>query len=121
MNRHARRSDMRMFRRSDLLTHCIEADVPLDDHPLLKNALENWRGGRGTRKLICVACKRAFDDENARAGAFLFAQPVNIDGLVSTSVFCEQCWQTLSISEVDSISTRVLRQLSPGGRFIDAR
>jgi hypothetical protein len=45
--------------------------------------------------------------------------PVNVDGLVSTSVFCACCWETLSIAEIDRISTRVLRQLLPNGRFLD--
>jgi len=112
---------MRTFRRSDLLTHCVAADdiVALEDHPLLKNALKNWRAGRGSRKLICVGCKLLFADDDARAGAYLFAMPVNVDGLVSTSVFCACCWETLSIAEIDRISTRVLRQLLPNGRFLD--
>jgi hypothetical protein len=40
-NRHTRRSDMRLFRRSDLLTHLIAADPTLEAHPLLMRALAN--------------------------------------------------------------------------------
>ena len=122
MNRHQRRTDMRLFRRSDLLTHMVAADdVALENHPLLMNALDNWRAGRGSRKLTCIGCKLLFADDDAGAGAYLFAMPVNVDGLVSTSVCCARCWQTLSASEVDAISTRVLRQLAPGGgHFLDA-
>ena len=31
MNRHSRRSSVRSIRHSDLITHLIAADVPLDD------------------------------------------------------------------------------------------
>jgi hypothetical protein len=120
VNRHARRTDMRMFRRSDLLTHCVAADTSLETHPLLKNALENWRAGRGSRKLICVSCKQPFDDDGARAGGYLFAMPVNVDGLVSTSVFCDRCWRELPPDDIEREAARVLRQLLPHGRFLDA-
>ncbi len=120
MNRHARRTDMRLFRRSDLLTHCVAADdAVLDNHPLLMNALENWRAGRGSRKLTCIGCKLLFADDDARAGGYLFAMPVNVDGLVSTSAFCISCWGTLSSDQLDAICTRVLRQLLPGGAFLE--
>lgn len=120
MNRHQRRTDMRLFRRDHILTHLIAADdvaVALEDHPLLKNALANWHAGRVPRKLFCPACKASFADIEAQVGAFLFAIPVNIDALVATSAFCAQCWQTLSISDIERISTRVLQPLAPGGRF----
>jgi hypothetical protein len=120
MNRQARRSDMRIFRHSDLLTHMVAADEALEDHPLLKNAMDSWQAGRVSRKLFCPACKASFVDDAAKVGAFLFAMPVNIDGLVATSAFCMSCVETLSATEVDAICTRVLRKLAPGGHFIDA-
>jgi hypothetical protein len=122
VNRHTRRADMRTFRRSDLLTHCVAADdVALENHPLLKNALENWRAGRGSRKLTCIGCKLLFGDDDARAGGYLFAMPVNVDGLVSTSVFCDRCWHELSPADIEREATRVLRQLLPGGKWLDPR
>ena len=120
MNRHTRRTDLRIFRRSDLLTHMVAADdAALEDHPLLMNALDNWRAGRGSRKLTCVSCKLLFADDEARAGGYLFAMPVNVDGLVSTSVFCDRCWRELQPDDIEREAARVLRQLLPGGRFID--
>ena len=123
MNRHARRSDMRLFRRSDLLTHMIAAEdvAALDGHPLIKNALANWQAGRITRHAICVACKASLADLDVKVGAYLFALPVNVDGLVSTSAFCATCWETLSASEIDVVSTKLLRQLLPAGKFLDPR
>jgi hypothetical protein len=50
---------------------------------------------------------------------YLFALPYNVDGLVATSGFCTECWQTLPISEVERISTRVLQKNAPKGHFID--
>lgn len=121
MNRHARRSDMRLFRRSDLLTHMIAAsDVDaIEGHRLLNNALANWQAGRISRHAVCIGCKTSLADLDAKVGAYLFALPVNVSDLVSTSALCASCWQTLPPSEVDRISTRVLRQLSPNGRFLD--
>ncbi len=121
MNRHARRTDMRMFRRSDLLTHCVAADTSLDGHPLLRKATLHWHSNIEVRKPVCIACKLSFLDNDARVGGYLFAMPVNVGDLVSTSVFCTCCWETLSASEVDAISTRVLRQLLPAGKFLDPR
>ena len=120
MNRHARRTDMRLFRRSDLLTHCVAADDAALGDRLLKNALENWRAGRGSRKLTCIGRKLLFAADDARAGGYLFAMPVNVDGLVSTSVFCDRCWRELPPDDIEREAARVLRQLLPGGRFLDA-
>lgn len=119
MNRHARRADMRIFRRSDLLTHCVSADDAALEDRLLKNALENWRAGRGSRKLTCIGCKLLFADDDVRAGGYLFAMPVNVDGLVSTSVFCADCWRDLPSADIERVAARVLRQLLPNGRFLD--
>ena len=73
------------------------------------------------RKLTCVSCKLLFADADARAGGFLFAMPVTVDDLVSTSVFCERCWRELPPDDIEREATRVLRQLLPSGRFLDAR
>jgi hypothetical protein len=120
MNRHARRAEMRSFRRCDLITHAVaDDDVALEDHPLLMNARANWQAGRVERKLFCVGCKLSFIDDAAKVGGFLFAMPVAVDSLVATSAFCVTCWQTLAASDIDAICTRVLRRLTPG-HFLDA-
>ena len=123
MNRHARRSDLRLFRHSVLLTHMIAADdaAALGGHRLLRDALANWQSGRGSRNAACLGCKASLADPDAKVGAFLFALPLNVGGLVSTSAVCARCWVTLPASEVDAVCTRVLRKLAPGGRFLDAR
>jgi hypothetical protein len=123
MNRHARRSDMRTFRRSELLTHMVAADdvALLEGHRTLKTAVQNWQAGRVLRKLLCIGCKASFADEAVKPAFFLFAVPIGVDGLVSTSAFCACCWQTLSTAEVDAVSTRGLRRLAPGGCFLDTR
>jgi hypothetical protein len=123
-NRHQSRSDLAHFKRqmsgSYLVTHLIAADVPLEDHPLLMNALANWQTARVSRQPICIGCRASLADPDAKVGGFLFALPVNVGSLVSTSAFCWQCWTTLSASELDASCTRVLRALSPNGKFLDA-
>ena len=60
MNRHTRRADVREFRRDvhhdHVLTYLVDADAPLDHHPLLKRALAFWRGniGSGDRSAPCA-------------------------------------------------------------------
>jgi hypothetical protein len=109
---------MRIFRRACLLTHMLAADdAAIVAHRLLRNAVANFENGRGTRKLCCPACKAAFDVDGPPVAIFLFAMPVNIDGLVSTSGFCS-CVATLSSAQVDAISTRLLNRLAPG-KFLD--
>lgn len=112
---------MRIFRRSDLLTHCVAADevAALEGHKLLTDALANWQAGRVSRKAICIGCKASFADLDAKVGAFLFAMLVNVDGLVSTSVFCADCWRDLPPADIERVAARVLRQLLPNGRFLD--
>ena len=120
MNRHARRSDMRVFRRFDLLTHCIAADdAALERHQLLKDAAENFLQPRAAHQPFCIGCKAPFVDGDAEVGGYLFAMPVSVDGLVATSAFCAGCWQTLPVADIERISTRVLRKLAPGGKFLD--
>lgn len=119
MNRHARRSDMRIFRRSDLLTHMLPADdAAIEDHRLLKNAVANFQAGRRTRKLLCPACKTEFAADGPQVAAYLFAMPINIGDLVSTSGFCA-CVEMLSSAEIDAACTGLLQQLTPHGKFLD--
>ena len=116
---------MRIFRRADLTTHLITADdiTVLDSHRLLKNALASWREGRVSRHAVCFSCKASLADLDVEIGAYLFALPVNVDDLASTSALCLECWDALSIDQrgLDAAATRLLRQLLPGGRFLDQR
>ena len=122
MNRHARRSDMRVLRRANLLTHCLLADdVALQQHKLLKDAATNFHLPSGAHRPFCIGCKRSFLDDGAKIAAYLFALPVGVDGLCATSGFCSNCMERLSQGEVDAVCTRVLRKMAPGGRFLDAR
>ena len=86
MNRHTRRSDLRTFRRSDLLTHCIAADdAALDRHRLLKDAAEHFL--HAPQKPFCISCRALFIGDDAKdVGAYLFALPVNVDSLCATSL-----------------------------------
>ena len=119
MNRHARRASVSSIRHSDLLTHLVAADVPLDDHAVLHNAVLHWYSHIDARKPICIGCKASFLRDDVRVGAFLLSMPVAVPDIVATSAFCAQCHATLPLGEVDAISTRILRQLAPGGKFLD--
>ena len=120
MNRHERRASVRSIRHSDLITHLIAADVPLDDHATLHNAVLHWYANIDVRKPICIGCKARFFGDDAKVGAFLLSVPIGVPDIVATSAFCAKCHEALSMSEVDSISTGVLRALAPNGHFLDA-
>ncbi|KRQ01848.1 hypothetical protein AOQ72_10555 [Bradyrhizobium yuanmingense] len=120
MNRHARRASVKSIRHSDLITHLIGVEVPLDDHATLHRAVLHWYSNIAARKPVCIACKVSFLDDETRVGAFLLSVPVCVPDIVATSAFCAECHETLSLAEVDAVSTRVLRQLAPGGKFLAA-
>jgi hypothetical protein len=66
MNRHQRRASVKSIRHSDLITHLIAADMSLDDHATLHNAVLHWYSNIVVRKPVCIGCKASFlDDENA--------------------------------------------------------
>ena len=122
MNRHARRSDMRTFRRADLITHCLPADdVAIQQNKMLRDAARSYRLPHGSHKPVCISCKRSFLFDGAQVGLFLFAMPDNVAGLCTTSAYCADCAETLSPGEIDDAATRVLRTIAPGGAFRDAR
>jgi hypothetical protein len=124
MGRHERRRDLRSFkhdvRRDNLLTHLIDADMPLDDHPLLARAVAYWRGQIQQRRPYCPNCKANFAD-GAVVAAFLFAVPAAAATSVSVSGFCSDCWHDLAITDLERISVRVLSAVMPNGRFLDPR
>ena len=123
-NRHQRRADLADFKRdahkAHLVTYMIAAadDASLDRHPLLRRALEFWRGNIPQRKLICPACKANYADD-AHPGGFLFATTAIAPTNASVTAFCDECWH-LPPDVIEREATRVLRQLLPGGKFLDA-
>ena len=123
MGRHERRSDIARFRRevshASLLTYMVPADAPLDGHPLLCGALSYWRSNIQQRRPFCPACKASFADD-ADAAAFLFATPAVAPTSASVSAFCSECWNDLPPQVIEREAARVLRQVIPGGRFLDA-
>jgi hypothetical protein len=119
-NRATRRASVAAFRRDlyrdHLLTHLIDADAPLDDHPLLSRAVWYWRGQIQQRRPLCPACRANFAD-GAVVAAFLFAMPATASQTVSVSAFCDECWRDLALTDIERISARVLSAVLPGGRF----
>jgi hypothetical protein len=125
-NRATRRADLAEFRRdasrASLLTYLIDAndDVSLDRQPLLSRAVSFWRAGIQQRRPFCPACRANYAD-GAHAAAFLFAMPAIAPTSASVSAFCEQCWRDLPPEAIEREAARVLRQISPRGKFLDPR
>jgi hypothetical protein len=99
------------------LTHFVPAETTLVDHPRLYDAVLYWYSNIEVRKPICISCRLSFLDPDVRVGAFLLSTPVSVPDIVVTSGFCAECHETLSMGEIEAVSTRVLRQLAPGGHF----
>ncbi len=119
MNRRERRASVKSIRHSNLITHLIAVGAPLDDHATLHNAVLHWFANIANRRPICIGCRASFLHDDVRVGCFLLSMPVSMPDIVATSAFCTCCHETLSITEIDAICTRVLRQLAPHGRFLD--
>jgi hypothetical protein len=126
MNRHTRRADLRSFKRdahkAHLVTYMIAADdvTALDAMPILSRAAMFWRSGIEQRRPFCPACKANFADD-ATAAAFLFAVPALAPTSASVTAICDQCWRNLPPDAIEREAAKVLRQLIPHGRFLDAR
>jgi hypothetical protein len=122
-NRAQRRADLAGFKRDAhkayLVTYLVAANAvaALDRHPLLRNALEYWRGNIQQRKPICPGCRASFAND-ATAAAFLFATTAVAPTNASVTAFCSRCWH-LPPDDIEREATRVLRQISPGGKFLD--
>jgi hypothetical protein len=119
-NRQQRRASLSEFKREmghELITHLIDAREPLDAHPLLSRAATHWRDGIQSRKPVCCACKVGFADGSARAGAFLFAQPLSGAPTASVSALCRECWDNLSDDEVEAAALGVMQRLLRKPRF----
>src|SRR5438045_4158442 len=95
-NRAIRRADLACFKRdahkAHLVTFLIEAsdDASLDRHPLLRRALEFWRGNIMQRRPSCPSCKSNYAD-GALPGAFLFATTAVAPTNAGVTAFCDQC------------------------------
>ena len=120
MGRHERRSEVARYRREVAGTHLVTYLVPADtelDHPILKSALSRWLAGVMMRRPTCIGCAASFADSELPPGGFLFAISPNVQGAVSVSAFCADCWRVLPDTELETTCTRALRQLLPSGRF----
>ncbi|WP_338833546.1 hypothetical protein [Bradyrhizobium septentrionale] len=123
-NRHQRRADLRSFKReahrAHLVTYMIAADdeVSLDRHPLLRRALEFWRGNIMQRRPFCPACKSNYAD-GALPGAFLFSATAVAPTNASVTAFCHQCSRDLDVVEREA--ARVLRSIIANGKWLDPR
>ena len=58
-----------------------------------------WHAQISLRKPRCVACEAAFAD-GAKPGAYLFSRAQHVPSVASVSVFCAECWSTLSDDDV---------------------
>jgi hypothetical protein len=86
----------------------------------LRNALSFWHAQIQQRRPFCPACKSNYAAD-ARPGAFLFATTAVAPRSASVTCFCEQCWSDLTPDDIEREAARVLRQVIPGGRFLDPR
>jgi hypothetical protein len=124
-NRASRRRDVREFRhhvhRGHIVTHLVDAGSDLSGTPMLARIATAWRAAISQRKPSCFGCEASFANTIATPGAFLFATPSGVADLASVSVLCSTCWHGLPDSAVDDAAVSLLRQISPHGRFLDAR
>src|SRR5258708_39475423 len=92
-----------------ILTYLVDVNADLDTYPLLSRAVSYWRGNIQQRRPFCPACRANYADD-AHPGAFLFATPAIAPTSASVSAFCTDCWRDLTITDIERISARVLRQ-----------
>ena len=119
-NRATRRAAIADFRRQaerELETFLVEADTPLDDYLVLRNARLHWYADIPRRKPTCVVCRASFADR-VQIGAHLFATAPG-SRMVSVSAFCRACFDTLGDDQLSRAAGQVLRRVCPGGRFAD--
>jgi hypothetical protein len=121
-NRAQRRSDTRAFRQQvhhdHILTHLIDVHADLGAYPMLASVATAWRAAIPQRKPFCFGCRASYA-KNAQPGAYLFATPRNAADIASVSVLCVECWRDLSKADIERVAANVLRQIAPGGRWID--
>jgi hypothetical protein len=123
-NRAQRRADLHRFKRdahkAHLVTYMIEADdeASLDRYPLLRRALEFWRGNLMQRRPFCPAWKANYAD-GVLPGAFLFSTTAVGPTNVSVTAFCDQCSNDLDVMECEA--ARMLRSIIADGKWLDPR
>jgi len=96
------------------MTHLVAADVPLDDHAMLQNAVLHWRANLDVRKLVCIGCKASFLRDDIWVGVFLLSVPISVPDNVAISAFCTECPERLSIAPSPRVSCGRLRRASAG-------
>jgi hypothetical protein len=132
-NRHERRSAVKKrtaaikrFRQElggdgldTFLIYVTDMDL-LIRKPLLARAGMDWGDSLAVKRPVCISCKGSFA-EYAKPGAFVFATSRKATNAAATSVsaICETCVARLTDIEIDQVCTALLRQLIPGGRFLD--
>ena len=103
MGRHERRAEIARFRRDaggELTTYLLGTDDrAIHREPYLLEARDFWHAQMSLRKPRCVACEAAFAD-GAKPGAYLFSRAQQMPSVASVSVFCTECWSTLSDDDV---------------------
>ena len=118
MGRHERRTEIARFRREasrhNLTTFLVAADVNLSRWPLLSSGVAYWRSMIAIRKPFCPSCRRNYSSD-AREGAFLLSRPQDVPSAVTVSCFCDRCFDTLTLPEVERHCTRILRVIIPNG------
>jgi hypothetical protein len=117
LNRHQRRTEMRSIRHSDLITHLIAADVPLDDHACCTT---RFCIGTATSRCESRSASAASDRSSAMKRAL---EPSCCQRRSArhrrNERFLHAIHETLPLNAIDAASTRLLRQLAPGGKFLD--
>ena len=123
MNRHQRRSEIANYKRKvsrgGIVTFLVDANDPLEGHPLLRDARRWWQGNIRRRRSSCCACKASFAGA-AQPGAFLFSTSSEAPLSASVSAFCSRCWRDLPEDEIERIAMKVLRQLMPDAKKFEA-
>jgi hypothetical protein len=118
VSRALRRAEVARFRREatrGTVSYLVEPSDPrLEGEPLLRNALNYWRGNIHRRHPICFGCKAKFADD-AEVGAFLMTTPSVAPTSASVSALCKRCWSVLTDVEIEAAATRCLRPVMPNG------
>jgi hypothetical protein len=123
-NRHARRRDVREFRREVhrgfVITHLIDVHSDLAAFPMLAQVVAAWGAAIPHRKPFCFCCRASFV-KNARPGAYLFAVSPGAADIASVSALCVECWHELPRDDIERAAVRLLQQFVPHGRFLGRR
>lgn len=118
--RRARRSRVARFGRGRKTLHTALLDVgEIGLHPysdVMRSAANFWRAS-GPSSTTCFLCEAA----SPHPAAFMFAWCGEIPKQAAVSGLCRRCWNDADAVAIDEAATRVLQQISAGGRFLDPR